>query len=380
VKVSLVLNRLCNLRCTYCYTGEKVNARMSEATLRAAVDFGVRHATQGWLLLAFFGGEPLLEPELMREALSYARTRCAEAKLSLYTALTTNGTLLDEAAVELARRHGFKVKVSVDGGPKAQDAARRFAGGQSSWEKVSQGVRRLLAAGVPTTLGAVVDPANAHLLGESLDALVELGGRHVTFAPNYSGDWSGEAWARFERGLSELGDRVIALARAGVDVRVDPLAGKIVAHVDPGATARAACRFGLLEVAVGPSGRLYPCDRLVNEDDDEAVCIGDLARGLDPLKRDALLPSRRATPSPCTDPEYAPRCRRTCGCANYETTGDTTTASPLVCAFEHAFIDEADRVGNVLFEEQNPLFVKRFLPTLSTKPSPRGADAPRLTV
>ncbi len=373
MKVTLVVNRLCNLRCSYCYTGAKVDQRMSDETMRKAIDFGVSQATQGWFLLAFFGGEPLLEPALLADALAYARKACAEKKLSLHTALTTNATLLDDERLELVRQNGFRVKVSVDGGRAAQDASRRFAGGQSSWDVVSKNVRRLIASGVHTTVGAVVDPKNAHLLGESLDALVELGAAHVTFAPNYTGDWSGEAFSRFERGLAALGDRAIVLFRAGKDVRVDPLAGKIIAHVDAGASARSVCRFGLSEVAVAPSGRLYPCDRLVNQDDDDSVCIGDLSRGVDAVKRDGLLPLRRETPTPCTDPEYAPRCRRTCGCANYETTGDTGIASPLICAFEHAFIDEADRIGNVLFDEQNPLFLKRFYPT------PRVAEPKRPT-
>ncbi len=363
MKLSLVVNRLCNLRCTYCYTGAKVDARMPEAVMRKAIDFALQHDTQGWLLLAFFGGEPLLEPELMRQALACARERCLATGRSLHLALTTNGTLLDDANVELLRLHGFRVKVSLDGGRAAQDANRRFAGGQSSYEAAAAGLQRLLKAGVATTVGAVLDPANAHLLGESLDALVALGATHVTFAPNFTGTWDEAAKARLAEGLTALGDRTIALARAGLDVRVDPLAGKIITHLDPTATTRAICRFGVAELAVAPSGRLYPCDRMVNQDDDDAVCIGDLEHGLDPAKRDGLLPARRAEPALCEGCELKARCKRFCGCANYETSGDPGTVSPIVCFFEQAFIDEADRVGNVLFAERNPLFLKRFYPS-----------------
>lgn len=362
MKLTLVVNHLCNLRCTYCYTGAKVNRPMSEAVMRRAVDFAVERTSERWLLLAFFGGEPLLEPALMRSALAYARDRCIEKGLALHTAITTNGTLLDDERLELLRRHGFKVKLSLDGSAEAHDANRRFAGGQSSWADGARALERLLAAGVPTTVGAVLDPANAHLLGDSLDALVGLGARHVTFTPNVAGAWDAAARARLEAGLHALGERTIAHLRAGVDVRVDPLAGKIITHLDPQAAARAVCRFGVTELAVAPSGRLYPCDRLVGEDDDDGVCIGTLEAGLDAAKRDRLLPARREEAEGCRACEVKDRCKRFCGCANYETTGDTGTVSEVSCFFEQAFIDEADRVGNVLFAERNPLFLARFYP------------------
>lgn len=274
--------------------------------------------------------------------------------------MTTNGTVLDDERVALLKRHGFRVKVSIDGGRAAQDANRRYANGRSSWDAVSAGLRRLLAAGVPTVVGAVIDPSNAHLLGESFDDLVGLGARHVTFAPNFTADWSEAARARLDQGLTALGDRYIAHLRAGRAVRVDPLVGKIITHLDRGAAARAICRFGVSELAVAPSGRLYPCDRMVNEDDDDAVCIGDLDRGIDFRKRDGLLAARREEPELCNGCELKSRCKRFCGCANYETTGDPGLVSPVVCAFEQAFIDEADRVGNVLYAEQNPLFLEQF--------------------
>jgi len=360
MKLTLFVNHLCNLRCTYCYTGEKVDRRMPDEVMRRAIDFAVNTTTQGYLLLAFFGGEPLLEPKLIAGALRHARDRCIEKKLQLHTAMTTNGTVLDDERVALLKKHGFRVKLSMDGGRAAQDANRRFVNGRSSYEVVAGGLRRLVAAGIPTVVGAVLDPNNAHLLGESFDELVALGATHVTFAPNYTADWSEAARARLEQGLTALGDRYLAHLRAGREVRVDPLVGKIVTHLDRGAAARAICRFGVSELAVAPSGRLYPCDRLVNQDDDDAVCIGDLERGLDLEKRDRLLPARREEPPMCDGCELKARCKRFCGCANYETTGDPGAVSPVVCAFEQAFIDEADRVGNVLYAERNPVFLKQF--------------------
>ncbi|MHB8872278.1 MAG: radical SAM protein [Myxococcaceae bacterium] len=360
MKLTLFLNHRCNLRCTYCYTGRKFDRRMSEDTVHQAVDFGIEHVTQGWLLLAFFGGEPLLEMEPMEEALTYATKRCAPRGVRLFATVATNGTVLDEARLALLKRYRFQVQVSLDGGKAAQDATRRFANGRSSASRVEKNLARLVEEGLSPWVVSVVDPSNVEHLGDSFEHLMELGVRYIHFAPNYLGAWDPAARERFETALEDLGDRYIARARAGQDVRLDPLSGKIVSHLVPGAMEKVVCKFGVGDVAVAPSGRLYPCERLVNEDATPELCIGDLEHGLDLARRDLLVAQSRAEDPGCSGCELKPRCKRFCGCANFETTGDLGRVSPLLCWFEKCFIGEADRVGNTLFAEQNEVFLKRY--------------------
>ena len=66
--LTLVVNHACNLRCSYCYTGEKIGRRLPLATGRKAIDRAISSLSQnGTLELAFFGGEPLVEAELILE-------------------------------------------------------------------------------------------------------------------------------------------------------------------------------------------------------------------------------------------------------------------------------------------------------------------------
>jgi uncharacterized protein len=360
MKVTLFLNHRCNLRCTYCYTGEKVDRRMSFETAQRAVDFGLSHVTQGWLLVAFFGGEPMLELPLMQQVLAYAAERCEARKVRLFTTLATNCTLLDEARLALLKQYKFQVQVSVDGGKAGQDASRRFTNGRSSFTRVEANLKRLLSEGLKPWVVSVIDPSNLDYLGDGFEHLADLGVEHVHFTPNYLGDWTDAARERFEASLEDLGNRYLERARAGLDVRLDPLHGKIITHLVPGSNEKVICKFGIGDVAVAPSGRLYPCERLVNQDDDDSVCIGDLQRGLDVRQRDALLAARREDDPHCDGCELKARCKRWCGCANYETTGNPSKVSPLVCWFERSFIAEADRVGGLLYAEKNPVFMKRF--------------------
>jgi uncharacterized protein len=360
MKLTLFLNHRCNLRCSYCYTGEKFHRPMPAEVARRAVDFGLREADRGFLLLSFFGGEPLLEVEHLEEIVGYAEDAAARAGKRLFLSVATNGTLLDDRRLRLLKERRFLVQVSLDGCAAAQDATRRYRNGRSSYGRIATHVSRLIAEGFSLRVIAVIDPANAAYLGESFEHLMDLGVRYIHFSPNYAGTWDDTACEVFEQALRDLGDRYMARLRAGQDVRLDPLNGKVVTHVARGYKERNLCQFGQKEMAVAPSGRIYPCDRLVGEDNDPDVCIGDLEQGIDVPRRDAMVRAKNMPDPECAACELEPRCMHWCGCANYETTRDVARVSPVVCWFERCFIVEADRVANALYAEQDRTFLRRF--------------------
>lgn len=122
MKVSLVVNHNCNFRCRYCYTGRKVDRAMSKEMARKAVDFGLSQAQDGAVNFSFFGGEPLLEPELIDEAAAFARTQADKREIKVRFQFSTNASLIDDNTIELLNKHGLRLQVSYDGCPEAQDA------------------------------------------------------------------------------------------------------------------------------------------------------------------------------------------------------------------------------------------------------------------
>jgi uncharacterized protein len=360
MKLTLFLNHRCNLRCRYCYTGRKFHRAMPTSVMERAVDFGFRETDKKYLLISFFGGEPMLEIDLMERAVAYAGRRASEEKKQLFLALATNGTMLDRRRLALLKEHRFQVQVSLDGCPQAQDATRRFRNGRSSYQRIEANLKRLLDEGFRIRVVAVIDPENAAYVGESFDHLMELGVRQILFSPNYNGDWTDEACDRFEAALRDLGDRFMTRLRAGDDVRLDPLNGKVVTHLAQGYKEKNLCQFGQQEIAISPSGKIYPCDRLVAEDSNPEVCIGDLDSGLDLERRDRMVQSKNDPDPECATCELQPRCMHWCGCANYETTGSVGQTAPVICWFERCFITEADRVASTLYAEQDPAFLRRF--------------------
>ena len=375
VKVSLFLNHACNLRCRYCYNGAKVHRPMPPDLARRAVDFGFEQAGTGFLLLSFFGGEPLLEVERIEEVLAYARAEAARRKRSLFFSLSTNGTLLDDRRLRLIKANGIRVQLSLDGGAHAQDANRRFVNNRSSFQRVSVSLKRLIADGIQPRVVAVLDPRNSRYLVESYETLRSLGARNVYFSPNLGAAWTEAAQRTLERSLAALADRWAAGFREGGDAAgacLDPFNGKVLSQLVRGTKAPIRCAYGHRELAIAPSGRIYPCDRMVKQDDDDSVCLGDLKTGLDAAKQRALLQRREAVEPECVECDLRERCQNRCGCANHELTGDPGRVSPVLCWYERTVIRETDRVANALFAQEVPGFLRHFYAPTGSLPVAAG--------
>lgn len=130
--VTLQVTRNCNLRCSYCaYSGKYLNRThenktMSFETARKGIDFLIDHSVECESVnLGFYGGEPLLEFELIKKCIEYAE-EVAEGKTITF-GITTNGTLLNEEIVDYFVKHNLNLTVSLDGNKEAHDKNRRFA-------------------------------------------------------------------------------------------------------------------------------------------------------------------------------------------------------------------------------------------------------------
>lgn len=359
MRVSLFLNHACNLACRYCYNGEHFSRPMSWEIAQAGVELaiaqpGTKHR------ISFFGGEPLLEMEMIRRVMDYCRERSVRTGGHLHHLVVTNAVLLDEAKLAYFLDHDVYVAVSIDGCRAAHEATRCFADGSSSYDRVTTNARRLFAARPGNKVIAVIDPRNVDHLGDSFDALLGLGARNLSMNVNYEGDWGEAERARFERALRTLGDRYIAAYRGGAAFTLNMLDSKIVTHLKLGYADSDRCDFGCEEVAVSPRGRLYPCDRLVGMDDRDDVIIGDVFTGIDPVRRDALIAEKNKVMDDCADCAVVHRCMHWCGCVNHAMTGSVGGVAGLLCWFEQRMIEEADRVASILFQEENPGFIRRF--------------------
>lgn len=304
LELGLVLTHACNLACSYCYTGEKKRVRMTLDTARRALDLGfAAMGPNGRLQVTFFGGEPLLERELLLSIADEARARSESTVLQM----TTNGTLLDVELIEALQRARVHLALSIDGTRRAHEANRPLAGGGSSWDATIAALDLLLASQRPFDVISVVDPANILALAEGVRELLDRGVDSLTLNMNWAGVWNDDALTVFEKQLEEVGAIFIAWLRRGRFVRIEPLASTVHALADGASIEAARCDAGRRRIAVAPSGRLYPCPRSVGEDTG-ASAFGHLDHGL----------SLNASNTEVR-----------CHCAAAEETGDARTVGPV---------------------------------------------------
>lgn len=138
----LELTQQCNLRCRYCVyhvsaarSGRRTFSprRLSPDMARLAVDRFAEHAAAD-AVIGFYGGEPLLAFDLLRETVAHARRRFARRRLDF--TVTTNGTLLTPEMADFFAAEDFTLVVSVDGPRELHDANRVFPDGRGSYARV----------------------------------------------------------------------------------------------------------------------------------------------------------------------------------------------------------------------------------------------------
>lgn len=353
MELTLFVDHQCNLRCTYCYNGEKFSRRMSREVLEQAARLALGRA-RDVLQVSFFGGEPLLHPGFIEEAVDLFEREVPRVApgLALSFTMNTNGTLTHERAIALmAPPRRFLVNVSLDGAPEIHDKVRLTAGGKGSYDAVTAGLERLRGAGIPYQLLSVVGPWSARALGRTVETTLALDPQKVQLSIDYGAPWTLESLGWLREGLRDAGDAWMASFRAGKAIPLNPLHGKILSHLYGGMPCASRCLFGRDELTVAPSGRLYPCGQMVGEDDDRTLVIGEVSQGVDPALVAGLQAARARIDETCGSCEIVDRCQSQCGCRQLALTGELGKVTAALCETEAAFIDEADRVAETLNAE-----------------------------
>lgn len=131
----------CNLNCSYCFAsqgkfhGER--AIMSMETAKRAIDFLVENSGNHVNLeVDFFGGEPLLNWDVVKGTVAYARSIEKEHGKNFRFTLTTNGVGLNDEVMEFANREMHNVVLSLDGRKETHDRLRKFVDGRGSYDVI----------------------------------------------------------------------------------------------------------------------------------------------------------------------------------------------------------------------------------------------------
>jgi len=257
----------CDLRCRYCFAsaGSFGGSRslMDAETARAAVDFLLSSAAAVYEL-DFFGGEPLLNLDVVEATAAYARERAAALGKRINLTLTTNAYSLSEDARRRLLDLDLDIVLSHDGREAVHNAMRPTAGGGESYSQVT---RNILA--LAPLLGEryyVRGTYTAHNLDfvEDIRHWLDLGLKRLSMEPVVAPPSA--AMALKKEDLPRLRSQYWQLAELCLQQPftffhfiIDWERGQC------GARRAAGCGAGVEYVAVAPGGDIYPCHQFVGQ-------------------------------------------------------------------------------------------------------------------
>jgi len=300
---TLVMNvtSKCNLACTYCYeygedriVADGAKPRfMTEETARQSVDFlFAESGDQPVVHLTFFGGETLLNFQVLQTALAYAKERAAALGKTVDASLTTNATLLREEIIDWLVENDVGVTVSIDGGKEQQDRFRVFSNGMGSYDVILPRIRMLLERHRRRPVGARVTltKQNLDVVGIYRHLAEEIGFWEVGFAP-VTTSWRRD-YAIQEDGFYTMLEQFELLAH---EYLAQALAGKrhrfsnvrdTLEEIHKGLNKSHPCGAGMGLMGVATDGEVALCHRFAGS---SAHSLGTVTSGVDRAKQDDYL-------------------------------------------------------------------------------------------
>ena len=278
----------CNLNCSYCfasqgkYHGER--AVMSFEVGRQALDFLVANSgTRRNLEVDFFGGEPLMNFQVVKDLVAYARSIEKAAGKNFRFTLTTNGLLIDDDVIDFANRECSNVVLSLDGRQAVHDRYRVDYAGNGSWSKIVPKFQKLVAerGGKNYYMRGTFTHANPDFL-EDIKVMLDLGFRELSMEPVVAPADDPAALTEDDLKIvmeqyEKLAELMISKRKAGdpftfyhymIDLTGGPCIYKRIS----------GCGSGTEYMAVTPWGGLYPCHQFVGE---EKFKLGDIWKGVE---------------------------------------------------------------------------------------------------
>ena len=277
----------CNLNCSYCFASQGKyhgdRALMSFEVGKRAFDFLVENSgSRRNLEVDFFGGEPLMNFDVVKELVAYARSIEKEKGKNFRFTLTTNGMLIDDDVIDFANREMSNVVLSLDGRKEIHDCYRVDYAGNGSWERIVPKFQKLVKArdGKNYYMRGTFTHANPDFL-EDIKTMLDLGFTELSMEPVVAAETDSEALTAEDMPIvmeqyEKLAELMLQREREGrpftfyhymLDLKGGPCIYKRIS----------GCGSGTEYMAVTPWGDLYPCHQFVGE---EKFKLGDIWQGV----------------------------------------------------------------------------------------------------
>jgi len=332
----------CNLACKYCFAEEgeyhKERGLMSSEVGKKAIDFLIENSgSRKNLEIDFFGGEPLMNFDVVKEVVYYAKSKEEEHDKNFRFTITTNGVLLNDEIIEFINEHMYNVVISIDGRKEVHDKMRVASNGKGSYDLIlpkliqvaeSRNQENYYARGTFTRNNLDFSKDVLHL--------ADLGFKQISVEPvvapeNMSYALQNQDIEGICREYDLLAEKILEYHKEGKDFNffhfmIDLEQGPCVIKRMTG------CGAGTEYLAVAPEGDLYPCHQFVGIDDKR---IGSVYTGIENQKiRQEFLECNLFTKNKCSECWARFYCGGGCNANSYNFHGNISEVYELGCELE----------------------------------------------
>lgn len=350
----------CNLACKYCFAGEGEyhgkRALMSLEVGKKALDFLVKNSgNRVNLEVDFFGGEPLLNWQVVKDLVAYGRSLEEPNHKKFRFTLTTNGILLDDEVLEFVNKEMSNVVLSIDGRKEIHDLMRPHRGGQGSYDEVVPKYKK--AAESRNQMNYYVRGTftrNNLDFAEDVKHLADEGFEQISVEP---------VVARPEEDYALRMEDVPAILREYDELALEYIrrkkAGKgfnffhFMINLEGGpcvAKRLSGCGSGTEYLAVTPWGDLYPCHQFVGQ---EEFLMGNVEDGIVRTDiRDQFKECNVYAKDQCRDCFAKFYCSGGCAANAYNNSGDINGSYELGCELQRKRVECAIMIKAALADEE----------------------------
>lgn len=335
--IMLLVAQNCNLRCVYCYADEgKYHdcGKMDITTAKKAVDFLIDKSDSDILGICFFGGEPLLNFELIKEIVGYCNKKEINKKFTF--SMTSNGTLINKEIEDFIIENKINVQISIDGDKDTHDSNRYFSGKVGSFDTVLEKTRFLREKRLLNARGTITSK-QLDLL-HTYNFLNSIGFNRVALSPafNLLSDDQYDAVADAHINLYSNCEKRIK-EKKFKEVKNNVMFMEILSDIHNFGVRKTACGAGKNMYAIDINGDIYPCQRFVGS---KQSILGNVFNE-DNKQKEFAEKTKIYNFNKCSDCWIRNLCVGGCVHTNFSLTGDVNLPYDPFCEFKRKTTTEA---------------------------------------
>ena len=349
----------CNQRCSYCFasTGDFGEGRklLDADTGKKAIDFLLTQSKgRKNLELDFFGGEPLMNFEVVKEIVAYARSKEKEYNKNFRFTITTNGMLLNDDIIDYINREMSNIVLSIDGRKEVNDRVRVRCDKTGSYDKIVPNYQKLVAKRGQDQYYVRGTFTKYNLdFAKDVMHLNDIGFDQVSVEPVVADPQ--QPYALTESDLPQIFDEYENLAKQLIEKKKN---GKgfnffhFMLDLDQGPCAikrLRGCGCGNEYVAVTPDGDIYPCHQFVGMEEWKMGSVLDDT--FDLKRKDYFAKANIYGKEDCKNCWAKFYCSGGCNANNLQYAGDVLKPHKLSCELEKKRLECAIMIKAAMADE-----------------------------